>query len=145
MDRTNSVFRALQTPVTSAPSAAAIWTANVPTPPAAPFTRTRCPGWTLPRSRIACSAVTAAIGGVGGGVFGEGPAGKPEHLVTWPRAVHVGADVLNSTGDVDAGDSGLRFGYPDAAHEAGDARVTADHVPVVGVDRGGVHLDEHFA
>jgi hypothetical protein len=58
--------------------------------------------------------------------------------------VHVGADLLDAPGDVDTGDSGLRFGQADAAHQAGDARVTAQPVPVVGVDRGGVHLEKHI-
>ena len=56
------VPRVLQTPVTSAPSAFAICTANVPTPPAAPLTRTRCPASSRPLSRRAWSAVTPASG-----------------------------------------------------------------------------------
>src|SRR6266511_2730038 len=36
IDRTRSAFLVLHTPVTWAPSALAIWTANVPTPPDAP-------------------------------------------------------------------------------------------------------------
>jgi hypothetical protein len=47
----------LHTPMTSAPSAFAIWTANVPTPPEAPLIRTWVPSPTLPRSRMAISAV----------------------------------------------------------------------------------------
>src|SRR5437899_1119246 len=62
MDRTMSTFRVLQTPVTSAPSAFAICTANVPTPPDAPMTRTVCPGRSSPLSRSPCSAVIAARG-----------------------------------------------------------------------------------
>ncbi len=49
----------LVTPVTSAPRALAIWTANEPTPPDAPLMRTLWPGWTLPSSRSSCSAVVA--------------------------------------------------------------------------------------
>ena len=41
IERTSSTLRVLHTPVTSAPSAAAIWTAYVPTPPPAPLTSTR--------------------------------------------------------------------------------------------------------
>lgn len=52
----------LQMPVTFAPDALAIWTANDPTPPAAPITSTCCPGCTLPTSRTACSAVTPETG-----------------------------------------------------------------------------------
>src|SRR5574337_1067031 len=61
-DRTSSAFLPLHTPVTCAPSALAICTANVPTPPDAPLTRTLCPGWTFARSRSPCRAVTAAMG-----------------------------------------------------------------------------------
>ena len=46
IDWTRPVFLVLHTPVTCAPSALAIWTANEPTPPDAPLIRTRCPGWT---------------------------------------------------------------------------------------------------
>ncbi len=62
MDRTSSTLPALQTPVTSAPKAFAICTANVPTPPDAPMIRTVCPGWTRPWSRRPWSAVHPASG-----------------------------------------------------------------------------------
>ena len=52
----------LHTAVTSAPSAFAICTANVPTPPAAPLTRTCCPGSRRPWSRSAWRAVQPAMG-----------------------------------------------------------------------------------
>ena len=51
----------IRTPVTSAPSALAICTANVPTPPPAPLISTVIPGWTFP-FRSACNAVTPACG-----------------------------------------------------------------------------------
>src|SRR6266568_4889523 len=41
----SSTFFVLHTPVTSAPNAFAICTANVPTPPDAPLMRTFCPSW----------------------------------------------------------------------------------------------------
>src|ERR687891_1969364 len=56
-DRTKSTFRVLHTPVTSAPSALAICTASVPTPPDAPLIRTVVPGPTWPTSRMAIMAV----------------------------------------------------------------------------------------
>jgi hypothetical protein len=62
MDRTRSTFAALHTPVTSAPRALAICTANVPTPPEAPMISTRCPGCTFPASRTATSAVGPEMG-----------------------------------------------------------------------------------
>ena len=52
----------LHTPVTSAPNALAICTANVPTPPDAPMISTCCPGCTFAWSRTACSAVSAETG-----------------------------------------------------------------------------------
>src|ERR671933_1507443 len=61
-DRTRSTLRVLHTPVTAAPKALAICTANVPTPPDAPVIRTVCPGCTLAMSRSACRAVKADIG-----------------------------------------------------------------------------------
>src|SRR5919112_3386526 len=60
-DLTRSRFRVLHTPVTSAPSDLATCTANVPTPPDAPLIKTRVPGPTLPRVRIAASAVRPDI------------------------------------------------------------------------------------
>src|SRR6266542_4292817 len=62
IERTSPALRVLHTPVTSAPSAAAICTAYVPTPPAAPLTSTRCPARTAPTSRIPRRAVVPAIG-----------------------------------------------------------------------------------
>src|SRR6266545_7113990 len=62
--RTSSTFLGLQTAVTSAPNALAIWTAKVPTPAEPPLTRTRCPLWTRPWSRSACSAVLPATANV---------------------------------------------------------------------------------
>src|SRR3954454_3719896 len=60
-ERTRSTLLVLHTPVTSAPSALAICTANVPTPPEAPTISTLCPGCTRPRSRRPCRAVTAEM------------------------------------------------------------------------------------
>src|SRR4030065_379787 len=64
-----STFLVLHTPVTSAPSAFAICTANVPTPPDAPLIRTFCTGRTCPLSRRPWRAVTA----------GPGAAAAPSH------------------------------------------------------------------
>jgi hypothetical protein len=57
-----SAFAVLHTPVTCAPNALAICTANVPTPPDAPLIRTLCPAWIRPLSRSACKAVKPATG-----------------------------------------------------------------------------------
>src|SRR6266566_9032942 len=61
-ERTRSALDVLHTPVTVAPDALAICTANDPTPPAAPMTITCCPGCTRPQSRTPCSAVTPEMG-----------------------------------------------------------------------------------
>src|SRR5439155_11125540 len=61
IERTISTFRVLQTPVTSAPYDLENCTANVPTPPAAPLIRTRCPDWIRP-ARRPCRAVSPARG-----------------------------------------------------------------------------------
>jgi hypothetical protein len=52
----------LHTPVAWAPNDLASCTANVPTPPDAPLTSTRCPGRTRPLSRSPCRAVSPATG-----------------------------------------------------------------------------------
>jgi hypothetical protein len=62
IERTNSTWAVEHTPVTWAPNALASCTANDPTPPAAPMTKTRCPGWTSPTSRSACRAAKPEMG-----------------------------------------------------------------------------------
>ncbi len=52
IDRAVSTFLVLHTAVTPAPNDLAVWTANVPTPPDAPSTRTLWPGWTRPFAAI---------------------------------------------------------------------------------------------
>src|SRR3954449_8495986 len=59
---TRSHFEVLATPVTCAPKALAICTAEVPPPPEAPRTRTSCRGRTsTPPARTACRAVRAEM------------------------------------------------------------------------------------
>ena len=159
IERTSSTLPVLHTPVTSAPSAAAICTAYVPTPPAAPLTSTRCPGCTSPTSRIPRRAVVAAIGtaaacsnvrpaGLGTTLSASARAtrrmrpGRSRHLVTGLQPAHVGADRLDPARRVDPGhpDFGLVSPTP---HQPRDERVAAQHVPVVGVERSGVHPDQH--
>ena len=67
------------TPVTSAPSALAIWTAMVPTPPEAPLTRTRVPALTRATSRTATRAASPHITDAAASV-NESPAG---FLASW--------------------------------------------------------------
>jgi hypothetical protein len=59
--------------------------------------------------------------------------------------LHVGTNSADASCDVDTRDPGFRFGQADAAHETCNVRVAADHVPVVGVHCGGVHLEKDFA
>src|SRR5947209_12312241 len=87
-DRTRSTLRVLHTPVTLAPKALAICTANVPTPPDAPVIRTVCPGCTLAISRSACRAVKADTGPLGRGCTRPGfrccSCRTPHHLAPVP-------------------------------------------------------------
>ena len=118
IDRTRSVFVVLHTPVTSAPNALAICTANVPTPPAAPMINTFCPGFTL--SRVA-KTLEGGDSGVGNGrrllegevcrlphelvlssarVFGEGAVTGTEYLVARLELAHILPDRLNASCDI---------------------------------------------
>ena len=130
MERTRSTFFVLVTPVTSAPNALAICTANVPTPPDAPLMRTFCPGWTLPSSRRSWSAVVAdtptaaACSNVRLAGFlmnwsslaraysAKAPGAPAEDLVARSKAVHVAADRLDHTRDVRARHRVLRLAQP---------------------------------
>ena len=117
--RTMSTFRVLVTPVTSAPSALAIWTAKVPTPPPAPLISTRWP----PRARPCREGPEGGLSRDGhrGGllereavrhrhhaatadVFGECAGARAEHAVAGLEVRHVLADRLDDAGDVEAQD-----------------------------------------
>ena len=124
------MFPARHTPVTVAPSTTASWTANVPTPPDAPMTRTRCPLATWPRVRHR-SAVTAARGRAAaclerqlrgfageavlrdGGVFGEGRDVLTEHLVADLPGGDAGPEVLDRAGEVASADPLTRARAPE--------------------------------
>ena len=129
IERTSPALRVLHTPVTSAPSAAAIWTAYVPTPPAAPLTSTRCPARTAPASRIPRRAVAPAgdrrrllegqahrlgyhLVCLRARVLGERAPAEAEHLVAVPQSAHVRAGPLHPSGRVDPGHPGLRLVSP---------------------------------
>ena len=154
---TSSTLWLLHTPVTSAPSALAICTANVPTPPPAPLISTVIPGWTFPL-RSACNAVTPACGaaaacskvrfagfgtirGLGSDdVLGERAddvaqliAGSAEHLIADSKAGHAAADRLHAPGEVPAGDRPPRPENPGG--EPQHVRDSSQEVPVSGVHR----------
>ena len=123
IERTSSSWLVLATPVTWAPNALASWTANHPTAPAAPMTRTCWPAWTSPTSRTAWRAANPEMGTTAAssklragrlgrelvlgraGVLGEGAVAPAEHLVTGlepghlaPTASTVPATSMPSTG-----------------------------------------------
>src|SRR5919201_1884369 len=125
-ERTSSMLRAVpHTPVTSAPSALAIWTAMVPTPPEAPLIRTRVPALTCATSRMATRAVSPHITDAAASVNAS-PAGCLDHAR-----------------DVAAADRAPGPAQPDA--RAHDVRRPGDGGPVRGVDAGGPHPDQDVA
>src|SRR6266508_1958213 len=163
IDRTRSAFLVLHTPVTWAPSALAIWTANVPTPPDAPLTRTFCPGCTWAASRSACRAPHAAVGTpaacskviVGGfgttlsrgaRVLGEGAgdievgAGS-EDLVARVKIRDLRTDLGDRAGNVRPSDTVPRS--PKFGAEAGDVRDAPHDDAVSQVEASRVHADQH--
>src|SRR5919199_1295809 len=112
MERTSASLLVLATPVTWAPNALASWTAYDPTPPAAPITRTRWPGWT-PQVAERLKGGEAGDGDdrrllegeagrlrlemvlTGTGVLGVGAVAPAEHLVARLEPGDVAADCLD--------------------------------------------------
>ncbi len=78
----------------------------------------------------------------GARVLGEGAADAAEHLVAGPQLLHVRADGLHHARRVDPGHPGLRLGQPHP-HEPRHVRVASQDVPVVRVEGGCVHTDQH--
>ena len=129
-DRTRSTLAVLQTPVTSAPEALAIWTAKVPTPPDAPMISTCWPGCTF-ALRTACSAVTRRrdggrllerevrrLGCEHARLDAAYSAKEPSHVpyTSSPgEPGHVGADRLDRAGDARPGLDALGRGRPKPA------------------------------
>ena len=130
----------LHTPATWAPNALASCTANVPTPPPAPMTRTFCPAATFPVSRrpcraanpevgtAACSNVTFAglprSGPVSGGVLGKGAGAGPGHFVAGSEPRPVLADRRHGSRDIAARhvDPGPKESEPCQPDGVGQAR-----------------------
>ena len=79
----------------------------------------------------------------GARVLGECARAEAEHLVAGLQPAHVRTDRLHPARGVDPGHPGLRLGQPHASHEPRDERVATQDVPVVRVERGGVHPDQH--
>ena len=130
IERTSPALRVLHTPVTSAPSAAAIWTAYVPTPPAAPLTSTRCPArhrahipdppqGRRPRHRDRRRLPEGQAHRLGyhlvcrrERVLGERVPTEAEHLLAGPQPAHVHANRLHPSGRVDPGHPGFGLVSP---------------------------------
>ena len=83
----------LQVPVTSAPRAFAIWTANGPTLPDAPSMSTRSPGPTVRPSRrrspwiariAECGSVAASSNGIAGGISANARSGAVTYSANAP-------------------------------------------------------------
>ena len=161
-----STFDRLATPVTWAPMAFAIWTANGPTLPDAPTTSTRSPalGVRPLRVRSPCSASTAECGSVdactksmpvrqrgegfflGDDVLGERPPAVVgqvgHHRVAWLPSGHAGAHHIHLACDVPSHPWVARRPHPqEKAHEAG---FRLEPVEVRPVDRCRPHPDPHL-
>ena len=152
----------LQTPVTSAPSALAICTANVPTPPDAPLIRTFVPRLDLP---LVAKALQRGERRHGHGrrllerhvrrlrhdrsllanahVLGEGAVSPAEHLVTRSKLRDVLADRLHRPGEVDA-ESLVSFGLRSPIVRARDPRPAGHAVPVRWVHRSRANPHQHL-
>src|SRR5215203_3202909 len=104
MDLTISTFVVLHTPVTFAPNALAICTAQVPTPPEAPMISTSYPRRLLEGEvcGLGRELVLASTH-----VLGVGALSDAEHLITWLEAGHVLAECLHNPGHVRADDGVL--------------------------------------
>jgi hypothetical protein len=81
----------------------------------------------------------------GAGVFGEGARAETQDVLAGAQAGYADPGRFHPAGRVDPGDPGLGPGQSRSAHEPRDVGVAAQHVPVVGVERGGVHPDQHLA
>src|SRR6266536_2973065 len=154
IDRTRSTFRVLQTPVTSVPNARAICTANVPTPPEAPLMRTFCPGWIRPSSRRPSRAVLAASGTAAAcsndrffGFGASSPPWTPTYSAKPPclSIANTASPGRNSVTSLPTASTCPAMSAPKtAAHQAPDVRLASHVVPVIGVDGGGAHPDQHL-
>ena len=149
------------TPVTSAPSTLAIWTAMVPTPPEAPLIRTRVPAPTCATSRMATSAASPVITDAAASV-NVSPAG---FLTSWAAGTATYCAKAPARSQVDPSTSSpgtrsvtrpptasttpatslprtARFGRRSPEAQAADVRHSGDGGPVRGVDTGGPHPDQ---
>ena len=154
--RTRSILAVLHTPVTSAPKALAIWTANVPTPPEAPMISTFSPGLHLgavthtlqrgdpgdgDRRRLLEGEVCRLAGEqshLSDGILGEGAVTGAVDLVARLELGHVSADGLDRAGQTPARVERLGPAEPEAhdAHEVGQA---SHQVPGAPIHAGRTH------
>lgn len=118
-------FRVLHTPVTFAPNHFTICTANVPTPPAAPFSRTFYPASIRALSRRPCNAVSAAIGA-------EAACSNATLSGLMTSAGYILADRFYLASQIHAGAFELRLAQP--KHQAHDEWPALHQFPVQRVD-----------
>ena len=79
----------------------------------------------------------------GARVLGERAPEEAEHLVAGLQPAHVRADRLHHARRVDPGHPGLRLGQPHAHEPRDDTGRLAAMCQSYGVERGGVHPDQH--
>ena len=155
------MFRVLHTPVTSAPNALAIWTANVPTPPDAPLMSTFWPGLHLalvaqqleggrgrdPQGRGLLEREAGRLGHEvvrwSTHVLGEGARRPAEDLVARSELGHILADRLDRARDIGPRDPVLRPAR--AGREAQEVGQAPGEDPVPDVDRCRVDAHQHLA
>src|SRR5882672_4987801 len=125
--RTISTFPALQTPVTSAPYDLATCTVSVPTPPAAPLTKTFCPACMCPLSRRPCKGATA----------------RAEDRVACLEAGY--APATASTWPATSTPSRGSLGWRSPAMNADEIWRASHEVPIERVDGSCVDSDKDFA
>ena len=161
IERTRSTFLVLHTPVTSAPSALAICTANVPTPPDAPLIRTLLArldlavvaqelqsgrGGHTDRGRLLEREVDRLLDELVLGrprIFGERSRAPAEHLVARSKAR---ATSLPTASTVPAKSvPGTRFfGFRRPRGEPHDERRAGHEDPVTDMDGSRLDADQHL-
>src|SRR6266850_4295165 len=162
IDRAVSTFLVLHTAVTSAPNDLAIWTANVPTPPDAPSTRTLWPRWIRPLSRRPRRAVIAATGtaaassndrlvgfaanlsSITHAYSAKAPRHTPNTSSPGLNCVYTPAHGFNLAGHINAGSCELGFAQP-PDHEAHKHRLSPHKPPVKWVDGSRANFYQNLA
>jgi len=132
-------------------------------PPAAPLTSSRCPARSPAASRTARRREAGErhrgrllerqgrrlrrprVRRPDECVLGERTRAEGQYVVADRDPVDVSADGLDRSRGVEAGHPGSRPAHADTAHQPGDVRVAAQHVPVVRVQPGRPYPHQHVA